>query len=326
MAQKPVPVEIMKAIIEAYAASGGIAEQAARQMGISVSTFKSRISQAKRRGMFSANTKHQTQIEFTPPIEHPARLNLAVENGVVIIGSDAHYWPGKISTAHKAFVKLCKELKPKIVIMNGDVFDGAKASRHPSIGWEKAPTISEELEACKDRLGEIERACGKAMKIWTLGNHCLRFETRLANTSPEYANINGVHLKDHFPNWKNCWSVWINNDLVVKHRFKGGLHATHNNTVTAGKSMATGHLHSLKVTPYSDYNGTRFGIDTGTLAQSLPKEPQDDQFVDYIEDNPVNWRSGFVVVTFSNGKMLWPEVVHVIDRKRFEFRGRVYTV
>ncbi len=53
-----------------------------------------------------------------------------VENGVVMVGSDAHYWPGEASVAHQAFVKLAKEIKPHTIVINGDLFDGARISKH----------------------------------------------------------------------------------------------------------------------------------------------------------------------------------------------------
>lgn len=250
--------------------------------------------------------------------EKPTRLQYEIESGTVLVGSDAHYWPGIITTAHRGLVKFAKELRPKIIVMNGDVFDGAQASRHPPIGWEDRPTLQQEIEACQERLGEIETAC-KSIKIWPLGNHDGRFETRLATVAPEYARVHGMHLKDHFGAWEPCWSVWIN-DVVIKHRYKGGLHAVFNNTVYSGKSMVTGHLHSLKVTPFTDYNGTRYGIDTGTLA-----EPFGDQF-EYMEDGPRNWRSGFSVLTFHKGKLLWPEVVPIHDAEHVEWRGELIRV
>ena len=110
--------------------------------------------------------------------------------------------------------------------------------------------------------------------VWTLGNHDGRFETRLATVAREYAELHGVSLKDHFPAWGACWAAWINNDVVVKHRYKGGVHATHNNTMWAGKTIVTGHLHSAKVTPFDDYDGTRYGVDCGCLA-----DPYGDQFL-----------------------------------------------
>lgn len=245
------------------------------------------------------------------PAPPAGRLSMDVENGTVIVGSDAHYWPGAASTAHRAFVRLCKALKPAAVVMNGDAFDGASISRHPPIGWEDRPTVVAELEACQERLGEIEQAAGKARKLWPLGNHDARFETRLAMQAPEYAKINGVHLRDHFPYWEPCWSFWINDNTVVKHRFKSGVHAPHNNTLWAGRSMVTGHLHSAKVQPITDYNGTRYGVDSGTMA--IPTGPQ---FIDYLEDNPTNWRSAFAVLTYWHGVLLEPKLCLVLDEAK----------
>lgn len=252
--------------------------------------------------------------------EHPERISLKINDGVVMVGSDAHYWPDEITTAHRAFCYFANKLQPNIIIKNGDELDGSMISRHPPIGWEKRPSLIMELEAVRDRHAEIFQACKNARRIWTLGNHDGRFETRLATVAPEYARVNGIHLKDHFPEWEPCWSTWINDDVVIKHRFKSGIHATHNNTVASGKTVITGHLHSLKVTPYTDYNGTRYGVDCGTMA-----DPFGPQF-NYMEDNPRNWRSGFIVLTFSDGMLLWPEVVSVIDEDRVQFRGEIFKV
>ena len=102
---------------------------------------------------------------------------------------------------------------------------------------------------------------------------------------------------------------------------RGGIHATRNNTLNAGTTIVTGHLHSLKVTPLTDYRGNRWGVDTGTLA-----DPNGPQFVDYLEDNSTDWRSGFVVLTFHQGRLLWPEVVYVLDDTHVSFRGRIIEV
>lgn len=257
--------------------------------------------------------------ERIPTYSH--RLEYDIPDGVVLIGSDAHYWPGPASAAHRAFVKFCKEMKPKLVIVNGDALDGARISRHAPIGWENRPALIDEIEATKERLGEIEKAAGRAHKTWNLGNHDARFETRIATVAPEYAKVHGVHLRDHFPLWSPAWATWINDDVVVKHRFKGGIHATHNNTMWAGKTMVTGHLHSAKVTPFSDYNGTRYGVDAGCLA-----DPYGPAFVDYTEDSPRNWRSGFCVLTFRAGRLMLPELCLTVDADHVEFRGELIRV
>ena len=255
---------------------------------------------------------------------NPARKELGIENGVVLVFSDAHFWPGIHTTAYKGVLWAIKEFQPKAIIANGDVFDGASISRFPRIGWDSTPSIIQELKACEIAMGEIEETAKKVRHntslIWTMGNHDARYENRLAANAPQYEFVKGFALKDHFPAWHPCWSCWPTDDVVVKHRWKGGIHATHNNT-SSGKTMVTGHLHSLKVTPYSDYNGTRFGVDTGTLA-----EVDGPQFINYLEDAPVNWRSGFAILTFHEGKLLWPELVHKWDEGKIEFRGKIYDV
>ena len=256
------------------------------------------------------------------PEQHPGRITHNVTNGVVLIGSDLHIWPGPVPTMHRAFVHFIKEMEPKAVILNGDVVDMAGVSRHPPIGWEKQPTVQEEIEAAQDRLDEINQALPRGTpRVWTWGNHDNRFETRLATVAPEYAKVHGVHLKDHFPGWEPCWSVWINDDVVVKHRFKGGVHAPWNNTINSGKTTVTGHLHSAKVTPFTDYNGTRYGVDTGCMADTNHAA-----FVDYTEDSPKNWRSAFCVLTFRNSKLLFPELVVKWDEDHVQFRGEIIKV
>ena len=256
---------------------------------------------------------------------HPTKKDLGILNGTVIVFSDAHFWPGVYTTAFKGLLWAIKELKPKAVIANGDIFDGAGISRHPRIGWAKAPSVMDELKACTISMGYIEEAAKEARHnvklIWPLGNHDARFETFLAANAPQYEHVKGFTLRDHFPKWEPCWAVWMNENTVVKHRFKGGIHATHNNTMWSGKNIVTGHLHSLRVTPFSDYNGVRYGIDTGTLA-----EPYGPQFEDYTEQGPLNWRSGFAVLTFVDGNLILPELVTTHGPDSIEFRGRVIKV
>jgi hypothetical protein len=261
-----------------------------------------------------------------PLIErHSARINVPIENGIAIVFSDAHFWDNNPSTAYRALIKFIKELKPTAIIANGDVFDGASISRHGRIGFlEHRPSVIDELNACKVMMDGIETAAKEVKPspflTWTLGNHDSRFETYLAAVAPEYEFVNGFHLKDHFPAWRPCWATWIN-DVCIKHRWKGGVHATHNNTLGSGVSMVTGHLHSLKVSGYTDYTGTRYGVDTGTLA-----EIDGDQFLNYTEDNPKNWRSGFAVLSFWKGKLLPPELVEVIGDGIVAFRGKAYEI
>ena len=254
---------------------------------------------------------------FTP---RDPRLHVEIKEGVVIVGSDPHYWPGPASLMHRAFVFLAKHYAKdlRLAVLNGDVIDGATVSRFPG-NWEKRPTLHEELEAAKDRLHEIEQATGKTRKIWTLGNHDDRFERRIATVAPEYAKIHGVHLKDHFPFWEPTMSVWINNEVVIKHNWKGGQNAVLNNLKGSGKSMITGHLHAAQVICYSDYNGTRFGVDTGTM-----EDPYAPQF-SYSADNPRDHRSGIAILKFKKGKLMYPQLVLPWSETQVQMSGEIFT-
>lgn len=315
----PVPKMPDDEFIQAFELFG--TREMARRYSMDESAIRKRRNRLElkynRRIICPTNTDH---LPPRPSHDYNPRHHIEVPNGKVVVFSDAHYWPDASSTAHRALLTFIKKYRPKAIIANGDVFDGAKMSRHSPIKHENLPSVADELEACRERLGEIEDIAGDAKLIWTLGNHDQRFESKIATHLPELAGVHGVHLKDHFPAWTNAWSCFINNDVVVKHRFKGGMHATHNAPLWAGKSMVTGHLHSLKVTPLTDYNGTRFGVDTGTLSEL------DHEKFDYGEDNPRNHRSGFIVLTFRDCRLMWPELVHCIEPGIVEFRGKLYNV
>jgi predicted phosphodiesterase len=247
---------------------------------------------------------------------------LEIQDGQVLIGSDIHIWPNHRTTMQRAFIQFARALKPAAIILNGDVADMASVSRHPSIGWEKVPTIQEEIEAIGNWLNELMNASKNSKRIWAAGNHDLRFESRIANTLPQARGVQGVHLKDHFPGWQPCWRVDINDDIVVRHREYGGEHAAYTNTLRAGKTIVTGHDHRIGVTEYADYNGIRYGVRCGMLADS----PLDAQFVNYLEARAPNWHSGFVLLSFVGGKLLRPEICRKWDDEHCEWRGGLVRV
>ena len=249
--------------------------------------------------------------------EDEVRATLSITGGTVVVFSDAHYFPDIVSTAHMALLETIWDLKPAAIVANGDVFDGATTGRHARIGWAKSPSTKQELEAVQDRLGEIQEAAPKGCKlIRTIGNHDIRFDTRLSANAAEYEGITGFALKDHLPAWYQCWSLMVNDNTMIKHRYHNGVHAAYNNTMKAGTNIVTGHLHRLLVTPWGDYNGRRWGVDTGTLA-----DPHGAQFA-YAEDNPSPHCAGFAVLTFDDeGNLLPPELCEVIRGIAY-FRGR----
>lgn len=260
-------------------------------------------------------------------INYPGRHRLDIRNGRVLIGSDFHIWPGEESTCLRAFKKLCKEIQPAAVILNGDVMDFPRISRHPQ-NWESAPDPQEEIEAAQDHLNDIVQSCKRGtQKIWTLGNHDARFEQMIANAAPQYRGVKGVHLSDHFDGiWQKAMSCFINEGVeggatMVKHRYKGGMNATRANTLNAGVSMVTGHLHCQNVRPLSDYGRfDRYGVDTGCVAD------KEHRAFSYTEDSPLDWRSGFALLTYRDGRLMYPELITKWSDNHVQFRGDLIRV
>ncbi len=253
-----------------------------------------------------------------PPYNYRPRLAIDGFKGRALIFSDAHWWPGLSRTlAYKALVEVAKDVKPDLIIGNGDLLDGARVSRFGRSDWQYQPRMIDELEETKNCCAEIRHAHRRARTIRTIGNHCQRFDKFLANHASDFDGINGFRLADHLDTWEETMSVWINGHTVIKHRWHGGAHAAWNNVMKSGVTMVTGHTHALLCRPFVDYRGRRYGIECGTLA-----EPQGPQF-SYAEDNPSQGCSGFVLLTFdSSGRVLYPELAEVSDGRAI-FRGQV---
>jgi hypothetical protein len=255
------------------------------------------------------------------PEQFPGRHVLDIRNGVVIVAGDAHYWPLKPSLMHRALVHFLNHYRQektlRAVVMNGDVTDFSSISRWPQVDWERRPTIKDEIDVCVDRMHELAVAAGRVPKLWPLGNHDARWSVYLATRVPEFANVQGMHLKDSFPLWEACWSVYVNANTLIKHSYKNGEYASFNNVKNAGCHVVTNHLHKAQVSPFTTMTGTLYGVDTGCIA-----DPNGPQFL-YLQDNPRNWRSAFCILTYRDGLLLQPELVLAWGKDHVQFRGEI---
>jgi hypothetical protein len=248
--------------------------------------------------------------------------------GPVIVFSDLHKWPNqKRSVAFEALLTLIPQINPVLIVANGDSLDGASISRHPPIGWQSVPTVLDELQAVQEDHADIEAVAPKgAALVWTFGNHCLRFNSRLAANAAEFKGVFGTSLEDHFPSWDFSMLLEMNagtkGHTVITHSIYNGQHAGYNNTLRAGVNVVTGHTHRLQAVHWGDYsNPTRWGIECGMLCDFGPDTPQ----FAYVMGRPVNWQQGFVVLTYlEDGTLLEPEFCRVINGAAY-FRGQPVT-
>jgi hypothetical protein len=223
------------------------------------------------------------------------------------------------------------DLKPQGVACRGDMMDGANLSRFPRRYGDTTPSTEDEVITCIEYMEEIADIATQARRKVDLdinvGNH-ERIEIALANFKESESEVitgllaglkksNKTPMEIFFPAWNISTSTIINDTFLWKHKpVKGGIHARRNSVLNAGINIGNGHTHRLGVTYVSDYQGTRHGVECGTLA-----DPLSDQFL-YVEDNPTDWQSGFVVQIFKD-KQVESYPIHVVDGKA-RFDGKVY--
>jgi hypothetical protein len=314
--------------IAAWHAAGGSPARLSEQLGLSVrAIYLRRESIEQRHGI--ALVANSPKAQKHDPTALRAIMSsrrdvnrLEIHEGVVLVGSDAHYSPGVIPVAHKALCNLITELgrEVKAVVLNGDILDGGSISRHPRIRWKQAPSVKDELEAVLERTGDIERAIVPGTHLFrTYGNHCARFESRLSSMVPQYEGIAGFTLRDHLPQWMDSDRIDVNDDMVIIHDWHAGIHSGWNDVLKGGCHTVTGHTHELGCKAHKGFKGTHYGIKTGMLADD------DQQEFDYRLGKPgFNWQSGFAVLTWKEGVLLHPEFCAVRDDGRAYFRGKLY--
>ncbi len=259
---------------------------------------------------------------------YPRTAPLAVENGVVIAYSDAHYWPAVGPTiAFRALLALAGALNPRAIIANGDLIDGFKISRHARIAWSHGPCVAEEIAEAQARQSEIRAAAPRARRFRTIGNHDIRYDNFLAEHAPDFEGVPGTRLSHHLPDWPESWSVRINEggagDTIIKHRWKGGIHAAWNNVVKSAVNIGTGHTHRAEARSCRGYEPRRrWGFETGTLSEHpQDSDPEGNGPFEYAEDAPSDAGSGFAVLTYHKGALLPPEFCSIEDGTPY-FRGQ----
>ena len=100
----------------------------ARFHGLTVrATQQRRKSIEQRHGIVLQPSSNNYSKEYTSKTDYVKRHNAKIKKGNVIVFSDAHFLPGEKSLAFYALLDVIKELKPKMIIANGDVFDGGSA-------------------------------------------------------------------------------------------------------------------------------------------------------------------------------------------------------
>ena len=197
-------------------------------------------------------------------------------------------------------------------VLNGDIIDGARVSRHGSTLGSAAPKVSAEIDAAKKWMDQLPK-CKR--RIFTIGNHDMRVDNYLANQASELEDYAG-RLADRFPMWEFCYSFQLNEDVEFRHRFRAGIHAAYNNAQVSGWTTVTNHTHAQQLTAVRNRRGSHWGVETGMLGDPNHKAFQ------YGEGAPTRAHQGFAVLTFDETGILMPPEFCQMINGRPVFRGK----
>lgn len=236
-------------------------------------------------------------------------LETKIKNGLVIIGSDIHI-PFQDNNAVESFIRYCKEKKPEVIVLNGDVLDMFMLSKFTK-GEGRNPL--EEITMCRELLASVRAACPNTEIYYVIGNHENRLEKYVLTKAPELASliedVFSIIKTDDFK-IRGCASLTINDNFVCKHGTllgnKSGLSAI-KEMENAYMSGATGHTHRL-CKYIARKSGRKFvWIETGCLCDLNPE---------YCV-NP-NWQAGFAELKFKDGKLYHSRIIEIEKGKILE--------
>jgi predicted phosphodiesterase len=201
----------------------------------------------------------------------------------------------------RAWVKDCKRMGVKSLLLNGDVLDFYQLSayvRDPS-----KPRMREELDKGRQLFAYLRANFPKAQIVMKTGNHDERLDKYLATHAPELADVDDFRLPSLLR--ANQYGIdWVTDKRVVMvgklcvvhgHEYKGGA-----NVVPArwlylrtGESTLMGHLHQPSFYSFRTITGREVGMwSTGCACHLRPLYA------------PLNqWALGWALVeTFTGGE------------------------
>lgn len=294
-------------------------------LGIDVTNVHQRRARLVKKGYVLTTVDPQGRnTAHSVPIDFERRRKFEVKDGVVIFFTDPHWLPDHKPVMQRAMETLIQRFKPVGVICGGDAVDGDTISRWDvTRGHHKRFTIREELDCVKQHFDGLDRlmdkACPKAFRAFTLGNHDVRLSRFVATKCPELAEMPYNRLEDWFPRWPLSWTVEVNGGghgmTIFRHRNQAGM--LHMQGQKAGCHYVHGHTHALNVHVKPTFKDRLYSVDGGSIA-----DPSSEGF-DYTEGN-IEHVQGFTVLTYASGKLLLPEQCYMQDGVPY-FRGMPVT-
>lgn len=245
------------------------------------------------------------------------RARIAQDRAVIL--SDIHI-PHHDPRALAVALAALADLKPTVIVLNGDIVDEAPTGAYPKDPREII-TLEDEFAETRAFLAAVRKLAPKAAVHFTMGNHEDRLERYLTRQAPELASLGQLSLcalldmKQHrvqFVNAGDCVTFGpfeISHGEVVR---KGSGNSIRVHMQNRGGSSVMSHIHRLGIIMRTDRYGTHYGVENGCLCGLEPG---------YIK-HP-DWQQGFTQIDLANGVVSVRQ--HHIQNGRLLVDGTLYT-
>lgn len=214
-----------------------------------------------------------------------------------------------------AFLSACRDLKPDVILCNGDILEGSEISRHPKIpGW----TIGLQLEFdfAREMFRQLREVCPDAEIIWTAGNHGLdRLAMYVTQVASAFSGLDSLRidqlagLDEHRIRLAQGGSILSPKGQedspagVLLYGFYRGVHGTCLGATpalselrAAGRSGQSGHVHRGMVV-----YGTTEAL-AGTSWMSTPMGCTHRAGRAYMHGTTTGWQRGFGIAVLMPGE------------------------
>ena len=151
----------------------------------------------------------------------------------VMVCNDVHA-PFQDAFADHAFTKRLDDVKPEILVLNGDIADLMSMSLHDD--GQRRPLLREELEPVHDWLSDKRRRMGKRKIYFLEGNHEHRYQRYIQKKAPELV---GIETTASLLRLQDFGIGFTGIDHVLR---LGKLGFTHGNRRISGANFARAHL------------------------------------------------------------------------------------
>jgi UDP-2,3-diacylglucosamine pyrophosphatase LpxH len=273
--------------------------------------------------------KHPEEVEYKERKEKPwidkdkEKIVCNVRGKTIAVISDLH-----IPHENKSFVKLeiesLNDLKPEIIILNGDILDCLALSAFDHDMKDDESSLEYEIGKAKEFLRDLRKACPDSKIVFLEGNHEMRLRKYLMRRAPE---LNGlVTLPDllSFDKFGIEWMparreavIAVENDTLVGHfdiARKNAGYTARELVERHNKNIVQGHVHRAAYVTKNTGTEELVGVEGGCGCELRP---------DYA--SYPNWANAFVLIDVDKeGKKMF-KLIHFKDGQ-FEVNGKKYKI